>query len=262
MSGSVKDKVIIVTGAGRGLGTAIAGDLARNGARVAIADVNADNAASVADQIKQAGGEAMSVAVDVSDRQQVKAMVAKVVDTFGRLDVLFNNAGISQTCPFMEVTEEDFNRIMTINGLGVLIGTQEAVRQMITQGHGGKIINTSSIAGKQGWPDYAHYCASKFAVVSLTQSAARSFAKHGITVNCFSPGVVATELWKQLDDEALQHGITSKPEQLITEFSANVLLGRVSVPKDIIGTTTFLASDASDYITGQTIMVDGGMVLI
>lgn len=262
MSGSVKDKVIIVTGAGRGLGAGIAGDLARNGARVAVADLNAENAASVAEQIKQAGGDATSVSVDVSDRSQVKAMIAKVVEKFGRLDVLFNNAGISQTCPFMDVTEEDFTRIYKVNSLGVLIGTQEAVRQMRAQGHGGKIVNTASIAGKQGWPDYAHYCASKFAVVALTQAAARSFAGDRITVNCFAPGVVATELWKQLDEEAIQHGITSKPEQLITEFSANVLLGRVSVPKDIVGVTTFLASDASDYITGQTIMVDGGMVLI
>lgn len=262
MSGSVKEKIIIVTGAGRGLGAGIAGDLARNGARVAVADLNADNAGSVAEQIRQAGGDAISVGVDVSDRVQVKEMIAKVVEKYGRLDVLFNNAGISQTCPFMDVTEEDFTRIYKVNSLGVLIGTQEAVRQMRAQGHGGKIVNTASIAGKQGWPDYAHYCASKFAVVALTQAAARSFAKDGITVNCFSPGVVATELWKQLDDDALQHGITSKPEQLITEFSSNILLGRVSVPKDIVGVTTFLASDASDYITGQTIMVDGGMVLI
>ncbi len=262
MSGSVKGKTIIVTGAGGGLGSAIASDLATNGARVAVADINRDAAAAVVHEITKAGGDAIAVAVDVGNRDQVRAVISEVVAKYGRLDVMFNNAGVSQTCPFMEVTEADFNRIIRINSLGVLLGTQEAARQMLAQGGGGKIINTASIAGKQGWADYAHYCASKFAVVALTQSAARSFARHKITVNCFSPGVVETELWKQLDEDALKYGVTEKPKQLIDGFTQNILLGRVSTANDVIGTTNFLASDASDYITGQTIMVDGGMVLI
>jgi meso-butanediol dehydrogenase/(S,S)-butanediol dehydrogenase/diacetyl reductase len=262
MSNSVKDKVVIVTGAGRGIGAGIAQDLAANGARVIIADLNKDASEAVAAEIRKTGAEAHAVSVDVAERQSVKAMISEVASRFGRLDVMFNNAGISQTCPFLDVTEDDFNRIMKVNGLGVLIGTQEAARQMIAQGSGGKIVNTASIASKQGYPLFAHYCASKFAVVALTQAAARALAEHKITVNCFAPGVVATELWQQLDREFMEHGLTSKPEQAINEFSQSILLGRVSTPKDIAGVTTFLASDASNYINGQTMMVDGGMVLI
>ena len=262
MNGLVNNKVVIVTGAARGIGAGIAADLAAKGAHVVIADVNADAARQTASGIASRGASAIAIEVDVSSRTSVKALIDETVSRFGRLDVMFNNAGISQTCPFLEVTEEDFDRIMKINGLGVLIGTQEAAKQMIAQGHGGKIINTASVAGKQGYPLFAHYCASKFAVVAITQAAARALAEHKITVNCFGPGVVKTELWEQLDREFMEHGLTEKPEQALNEFSQSILLGRVSLPKDIVGVTTFLASDASDYVTGQTVMVDGGMVLI
>ena len=262
MSGLVNNKVVIVTGAARGIGAGIAADLAEKGAHVVIADLNADAARQTASKISSGGNNAIAVAVDVSSRASVKALIDQTVSRFGRLDVMFNNAGISQTCPFLKVTEEDFDRIMKVNGLGVLIGTQEAAKQMIAQGHGGKIINTASVAGKQGYPLFAHYCASKFAVVAITQAAARALAEHKITVNCFGPGVVKTELWEQLDREFLERGLTEKPDQAINEFSQSILLGRVSLPKDIAGVTTFLASDASDYVTGQTVMVDGGMVLI
>ena len=259
MSGTVRDKSVIITGAGRGIGAEIARDLARNGALVCVADINMDAAVAVAGEI---GGKAIAARVDVSDRASVRAMIEKAVGAFGRLDVMFNNAGISQTCPFMDVTEDDWRRIMDVNGLGVLIGTQEAARQMKAQGTGGKIINTASIAAKQGYPLFAHYCASKFAVAALTQAAARALADDRITVNAFAPGVVKTELWQQLDREFMDLGLTAKPEQAINEFSQSILLGRASRPEDITGVTTFLASTASDYVTGQTYMVDGGMVLI
>lgn len=262
MVGSVENKVVIVTGAARGIGAGIAANLVENGAKVVIADLNEEMAKQTAAKISRVDGDVMAVGVDVSDRQSVQELIARTVEQFGRVDVMFNNAGISQTCPFLEVSDEDFDRIMRINGRGVLIGTQEAAKQMIAQGGGGKIVNTASIAGKQGYPLFAHYCASKFAVVALTQAAARSLAEHQITVNCFGPGVVKTELWEQLDREFMDHGLTEKPEQAINEFSQSILLGRVSLPRDIAGVTTFLASAASDYITGQTIMVDGGMVLI
>lgn len=262
MVGSVENKVVIVTGAARGIGAGIAANLVENGAKLVIADLNEETAKQTAAKISRVDGDVMAVGVDVSDRQSVQELIARTVEQFGRVDVMFNNAGISQTCPFLEVTDEDFDRIMRINGRGVLIGTQEAAKQMIAQGGGGKIVNTASIAGKQGYPLFAHYCASKFAVVALTQAAARSLAEHQITVNCFGPGVVKTELWEQLDREFMDHGLTEKPEQAINEFSQSILLGRVSLPTDISGVTTFLASAASDYITGQTIMVDGGMVLI
>ena len=259
MSGTVQGKSIIVTGAGRGIGAEIARDLARNGANVCIADRNLDSASAVAQDI---GKAAIAVEVDVANRASTKALIAATVKSFGKLDVMFNNAGISQTCPFMDVTELDWHRIMDVNGLGVLIGTQEAAHQMRAQGTGGKIINTASIAGKQGYPLFAHYCASKFAVVALTQAAARALAADNITVNSFAPGVVRTELWEQLGREFMDLGLTQKPDQAIDEFSQSILLGRYSQPQDITGVTTFLASTGSDYITGQTVMVDGGMVLI
>jgi meso-butanediol dehydrogenase / (S,S)-butanediol dehydrogenase / diacetyl reductase len=256
--GTLQDKSIIVTGAGRGIGAEIARDLARHGARVCVADLNPDAARKVASSI---GAGAIAVEVNVADRASTKAMIGAAVKAFGKLDVMFNNAGISQTCHFMDVTETDWHRIMDVNGLGVLIGTQEAARQMKAQGTGGKIINTASIAGKQGYPLFAHYCASKFAVVALTQAAARALAPDQITVNAFAPGVVRTELWEQLDREFMDLGLTQKPDQAINEFSQSILLGRYSKPEDIIGVTTFLASPGSDYVTGQTYMVDGGMVL-
>jgi len=259
VSGTVRGKSIIVTGAGRGIGAEIARDLARNGASVCVADLNVDAARKVAESI---GEPAIAVEVDVADRASTKAMIAATVKAFGRLDVIFNNAGISQTCPFMDVTENDWHRIMNVNGLGVLIGTQEAARQMKAQGTGGKIINTASIAAKQGYPLFAHYCASKFAVAALTQAAARALAADKITVNAFAPGVVRTELWEQLDREFMDLGLTQKPNQAIDEFSQAILVGRYSTPQDITGVTTFLASTGSDYVTGQTFMVDGGMVLI
>lgn len=258
MNGDLDGRSIIVTGAGRGIGAAIAADLAAKGARVAVADIDRGAAETVASAI---GGRARGFAVDVGERTSVRALVADVVGAFGRLDVMFNNAGISKTLPFMETGEADFERIMRVNGLGVLIGTQEAARQMIAQGGGGKIVNTASIAGKQGYPLFAAYCASKFAVVALTQAAARALAEHGITVNAFAPGVVRTELWKQLDGEFMGLGLTQQAGQAIDEFSSSILAGRASLPADIVGTTTFLASAASDYMTGQTVMIDGGMVL-
>ena len=261
MSKDLEGKSIIVTGAGRGIGAAIAADLAAKGARVAIADLDRANAEGVADHIVRQGGEAKAFVVDVAQRDSVRALIRDVVEAFGRLDVMFNNAGISKTLNFMDTTEADFDRIMRVNGLGVLIGTQEAARQMIGQGGGGKIVNTASIAGKQGYPLFAAYCASKFAVVALTQAAARALAEHKITVNSFAPGVVKTELWQQLDEEFMDLGLTQNAGQAINEFSASILVGRASLPADIVGTTTFLASAASDYITGQTIMIDGGMVL-
>ncbi len=262
MNGDLDNKSIIVTGAGRGIGAAIARELSAKGARVAVADIDRAAAEAVAAEIVGQGREARALEVDVGDRTSVRSMVADVVGAFGRLDVMFNNAGVSKTLPFMETREADFDRIMRVNGLGVLIGTQEAARQMIAQGEGGKIINTASIAGKQGYPLFAAYCASKFAVVALTQAAARALAEHRITVNSFAPGVVKTELWEQLDGEFLGLGLTQKQGQAIDEFSSSILAGRPSLPADIVGTTTFLASSASDYMTGQTMMIDGGMVLI
>ncbi|WP_299785053.1 SDR family oxidoreductase [uncultured Marivita sp.] len=264
--GRVSDRVCIVTGAAQGIGRAIGEALLDEGAKVCFADINGDKVAEVADANRsRMNGHADAVTsaqVDVTDRDQVRAMVAHTVETFGRLDVKFNNAGVNKPMNFMDVTEDNWNFIMGVNGLGCMIGMQEAARQMIAQGTGGKIINTASIASRQGFDNVAPYCASKFAVVSLTQSGARDLAKHDITVTGFAPGVVATEMWEQVDQDLLDIGAAERPGQAMEEFSAEILKGRVALPQDITGTTTYLASRDSDYMTGQIVMIDGGMTLV
>jgi len=260
--GRVDEKVIIVTGAAQGIGRGIALDLAKEGGCVVIADLNEEKAQGVADEIKKAGGKAIAVKVDVSERASVQNLIQKTVEEFGKLDVMFNNAGVNKPQDFLDTTEDNWNWIMKINGLGVLIGIQEAAKQMIKQGNGGKIINTASVAGRQGFANVAPYCASKFAVISLTQSAARDLAQHGITVNGFSPGVVDTPLWEQLDKDLMELGESSRPGEAMENFSAAILMGRPATPDDIIGTTTFLASSDSNYMTGQIVAIDGGQILV
>ena len=262
----VAGRSCIVTGAAQGIGRAIGEALLSEGANVCFADINAQKVAGVAEanaeRAVQTGGKVFSAAVDVTDRAQVREMIARTVERFGRLDVKFNNAGVNKPMNFLDVTEENWNFIMGINGLGCLIGMQEAARQMIAQGGGGKIVNTASIASRQGFDNVAPYCASKWAVVSLTQSGARDLAKHDITVTGFAPGVVATEMWEQVDRDLMEIGAAERPGQAMEEFSSEILKGRVARPEDITGTTTFLASRDSDYMTGQIVMIDGGMTLV
>ena len=262
MSNSIEGRAIIVTGAGRGIGRSIAEGLAQAGARVVIADIDPKTAEATAAEIRDAGGQAIGLAVDVTDRASTSALIARAVSSFGRLDAMFNNAGIAQVKPFNDITEADWHRVMDVNAMGVLIGTQEASKQFIAQGGGGKIINTASIAGKQGYEPLAHYSASKFAVVALTQAAARAFGKHHINVNAICPGVVATDMWKLIDKGFKDEGLTQRDNEAFEGFSADILLGRASRPDDLVGVSVFLASPGSDYMTGQSLMVDGGMVLI
>jgi meso-butanediol dehydrogenase / (S,S)-butanediol dehydrogenase / diacetyl reductase len=264
--GRLSNRTVLVSGAGRGIGRAIADALLKEGANVVYADIDA-GIAKVAEGARErigAGesGKAIGAKLDVTDRAQTRAAIELAVHSFGALNIMFNNAGINKPMNFLDVDEENWNSIVRVNGFGVLVGMQEAAKQMIKQGSGGKIINTASIAGRQGYDNIAPYCASKFAVVSLTQSAARALATHNITVNAFAPGVVNTPLWEQLDKDLMALGVSSKPGQAIAEFSAGILRGRAASPADITGTTTFLASADSDYMTGQVMMIDGGMVLV
>lgn len=256
----VGDRVCLVTGAGRGIGRRVATRLSEEGAAVATVDIDGSAAEAAADEIRASGGRAHGVACDVSDRPSVRAAIASTAERFGRLDVMFNNAGISQTKRFLEIEEREWEAIMRVNALGVLIGMQEAAKRFIEQGDGGTIVNTASIAGKEGFPLFAHYSASKFAVVALTQAGARSLAEHRIRVNAMCPGVVTTELWEQLDEEFIQLGETQQPGQALEEFGAGILAGRLSTPDDVAGLAVFLASDGARNITGQAINVDGGMV--
>lgn len=267
MNKPLNGRSVLVTGAGRGIGAAMAKAVAAAGGRLAIADIDLAAAEGVAGEIQAAGGEAVAVQADVTDRDAVKAMIAAAVGAHGRLDVIFNNAGIAQTRPFLSITEEDWRRVMDVNGLGVLIGMQEAIRQFQSQGKdatgfGGRIVNTASIAGKQGYEPLAHYCASKFGVVALTQAAARAFGKDGISANAICPGVVATDMWKVIDKGFKDEGLTSRDGEAFDGFAAGILLGRASVAEDLAGVAVFLASPASDYMTGQSLVVDGGMVFV
>ena len=259
----LENTVVMITGGAQGIGEGIARRLASEGAAIAIADLNGDKARAVAETLKGEGAAgAIGVQVDVGDRGQVQAAIKAIVDSFGRLDVLFNNAGFNKPLPFLEVDEANFNSIMRVNAWGVMLGIQEGAKQMIAQGGGGKIINTASIAGRQGYAEFAAYCCSKSAVISLTQAGAREFAKHRITVNAFAPGVVVTPLWDGLEQDMIDKGVIKKKGEFIQGFSASILLGYPSKPKDLAGIAAFLASHDSDYITGQVIMSDGGMVLV
>jgi meso-butanediol dehydrogenase/(S,S)-butanediol dehydrogenase/diacetyl reductase len=264
--GRVSGRCCIVTGAARGIGRAIGEALLDEGAHVCFADINGDQVEAVAEanrgRAEKTGAGVIWAQVDVTRRKQVREMIDKTATEFGQVDVKFNNAGVNKPMNFLDVTEENWNFVMGVNGLGCLIGMQEAARQMIAQGSGGKIINTASIASRQGFDNVAPYCASKWAVVSLTQSGARDLAKHNITVTGFAPGVVDTEMWEQVDQDLMQIGAAQHPGQAMEEFSADILRGRVATPADITGTTTFLASSDSDYMTGQIVMIDGGMTLV
>ncbi|MCR4266547.1 SDR family NAD(P)-dependent oxidoreductase [Nitratireductor sp. ZSWI3] len=262
MSHELDGRSIIITGAARGIGEAMARGLAADGASLTIADIDGKTAEEVAASIREGGGKAIAATVDVSQRESVRAMIGAAVAAYGKLDVIFNNAGIAQTKPFLSISEEDWRRVMDVNGLGVLVCMQEAIRQMIAQGRGGKVVNTASIAGKQGYEPLAHYSASKFAVVALTQAAARAFGKDGINVNAICPGVVATEMWKVIDKGFVDEGLTQRDNEAFETFSADILLGRPSKSDDLVGVARFLASSASDYMTGQSLVVDGGMVLV
>jgi meso-butanediol dehydrogenase/(S,S)-butanediol dehydrogenase/diacetyl reductase len=243
------------------MGRAFALGLAREGAVVGVLDRDAAAASVVSDEILAEGCRAIALQADVSVRAEVAAALDAFVDHAGGLDVLFNNAGFNKPMHLLDVTEENWHAIMDVNALGTLIGIQEGAKRMIPNG-GGKIVNTSSIAGRQGYPSFAPYCASKFAVNALTQAAARGLAEHNITCNAFAPGVVATPLWITLDKDLMDIGDSEEPGQATADFAAGILRGHAAAPEEIVGTALYLASADSDYLTGQVIMIDGGMVLV
>lgn len=259
MKKTLEGRSAIVTGAARGIGEALARELAAHGAQVMVADINETGATEVAESIVRSGGRAMASAVDVTRREDVAAMIQRTVAAFGGLDCMVNNAGVVQGKAMLSITEADWHRIMDTNALGALIGMQEAAKVMIAQGRGGKIINTASIAGKQGYRELAHYCASKAAVISLTQAAAKDLGPHKINVNAICPGIVDTDMWKVLGDGFHKEGWTTDPGQAFEMQAALAVLGRPSVSQDLAGITRFLASSESDFITGQSIVVDGGI---
>ena len=259
------DKHVLITGAARGMGAAVAEDLAAQGAKVCVADLNLDGCETVVERIKSAGGAAIAVRLDVTKRDQMQAAVKATVDAFGSLNVMLNNAGINKPLMFLDVTEENWQQIMNVNALGTLIGMQEAAKQMIAQGRPekpNKIINVGSILSRQAFDDVVPYSCSKHAVLAMINGGAKALAQHNITVNGYGPGVVRTELWEQLDKDLVAIGKFEKPGESMDKLAENmILLKRYSYPEDVIGTASFLASHDSDYMTGQLLMIDGGMVV-
>lgn len=250
----LEGKVAIVTGGGQGIGAEMARALAAEGARVAVADIALDHARSVAAEL---GEQGLAVAVDVRDRASVDAMVQQVVAAFGRLDILINNAAVFELAPILEITEASFDRQFAINTKGTLLCLQAAARQMIAQGEGGKIINMSSQAGRRGEALVGAYCASKAAVISLTQSAGLGLIPHGINVNGIAPGVVDTPMWEEVDAGFARYEGLPLGEKK-RRVGLAVPAGRMGVPADYRGIAVFLASSDSDYIVAQTFNVDGG----
>ncbi len=260
----LEGKVALVTGAGRGIGRAIALRLAREGADVVINDIDASLASAVAGEVKALGRRSAGIAADVSQRQPVVQLVERAITEMGRIDLLVNNAGIGPAKPLLSIPEEEWDRVMRINVKAAFLMTQEVGRQMVKQGSG-KIINIASIAGKQGVSYMAHYSASKFAVIGLTQSAARELARFGILVNAIAPGVADTAMWEKLEQElsdivTKSSGHTYDTSKVRKRWTAPVLLGRFALPEDIANVAAFLASSDADYMTGQTIVVDGGTI--
>ncbi|WP_420639916.1 SDR family NAD(P)-dependent oxidoreductase [Candidatus Poriferisocius sp.] len=258
MTGRLAGSRIVVTGAGSGMGRAFAAAFVAEGATVGVLDRDSLAAAAVSEEI---GAGAHALTADVSVRSEMAHALDSFVASAGGLDVMFNNAGFNQPKRFLDIDEDNWRSIMDVNAWGTLVGIQESAKRMIPNGKG-KIVNTSSIAGRQGFPSFAPYCASKFAVNALTQAAARALAEDGITVNAFAPGVVDTPLWTQLDLDLVDIGDADAPGQAMADFAADILRGRPAEPSDIVGTALYLASADSDYLTGQVIMIDGGMVLV
>ncbi|EGF31976.1 2,3-butanediol dehydrogenase, S-alcohol forming, (R)-acetoin-specific [Oxalobacteraceae bacterium IMCC9480] len=255
----VSGKVALVTGGGQGIGQAIAERLHADGFKVAIADLNIDTAEKVAASLGGKAAGVIAVQVNVVDRDSVFAAVERTVTQFGGFDVIINNAGIAPSSPIEEITPESIEELFSVNFNGVVWGTQAATKAFRALGHGGKIISAASQAGHVGNPGIALYSATKFAVRGFTQTAAKDLAKYGITANTFAPGIVKTPLMENLAKKVASDAGMSEAWGW-EQFTKGITLERLSEPSEVAGIVSFLAGPDSDYITGQSIVVDGGMV--
>jgi len=244
-------KVAIITGAGSGIGRGIALRFAQEGAAVLCADINEEGARETAEMVQREGGKAAHMRVDVANREQVEAMVAKATAQFGRLDITVANAGIYAPQPFLEMTDGTWDRTQDINAKGVFLCCQAAAQEMLRAGRGGKIITIASVYAEVTGPGAAAYSASKGAVRMLTHTMALELASYKINVNCIAPGLIDTPMLRQAaPDEATQQ-----------QFLQLIPWGRLGQPADIANATLFLASEEADYITGETLFVDGGWLI-
>lgn len=250
----LEGKTALITGAARGIGAAFARAYVAEGAQVAIADINVERAERTAAEI---GPAAIAVPLDVTEQLSIDACVDHVVTAFGGIDILINNAALFDLAPIVEITRDSYDRLFAINVSGTLFMMQAVAKAMIARGKGGKIINMASQAGRRGEPLVAVYCATKAAVISLTQSAGLNLIAHKINVNAIAPGVVDGEHWDGVD--ALFAEFEHKPlGQKKKEVGASVPYGRMGTAQDLVGMAVFLASAEADYVVAQTYNVDGG----
>ncbi|MFW7355252.1 MAG: acetoin reductase [Brucella sp.] len=256
---SVNGKVALVTGAAKGIGRGIALRLAKDGFDIALVDLKADKLDAVKKEVEALGRKASTFSADVSKRDDVYAAIDHAEKTLGGFDVIVNNAGIAQVQPIADVKPEEVERIFRINVDGVLWGIQAAAAKFKARKQKGKIINASSIAGHDGFAMLGVYSATKFAVRALTQAAAKEYASAGITVNAYCPGIVGTDMWVEIDERFSE--ITGAPKgETYKKYVEGIALGRAQTPDDVAALVSFLASPDSDYITGQAILTDGGIV--
>jgi NAD(P)-dependent dehydrogenase (short-subunit alcohol dehydrogenase family) len=246
----LKQKVAIVTGAGRGIGKAIALALANHGANIVVCDLNLENAHKVVEEIKAIGTQAMAMQADVTNEDQVNAMVSSCIETFGKVDILVNNAGIIYTLPLGETSAEDWDRVITVNLKSVFLCCKAVFPVMIHQASG-KIINIASVAGKRGGGllGSSSYSAAKGGVIAFTKTIAREGGPYGINVNAITPALTDTDMTAQMDEKIRQSIIK------------NIPLGRAGRPIDIAKAVVFLASEYADFITGEIMDVDGGFMM-
>lgn len=246
---TLEGKVALVTGASRGIGREIALELARQGANVAVNYAGSEAKANeVVDEIKALGKEAFAVKCDVSNNDEVASMVKDTIERFGKLDILVNNAGITKDNLLMRMKENEWDDVINTNLKGVFLCTKAVTRQMMKQ-RVGRIINIASVVGVSGNPGQANYVAAKAGVIGLAKTSAKELASRNITVNVIAPGFITTDMTDKL------------PEEVRTEMLKQIPLARFGEPKDIATATAFLASDDASYITGQTLHINGGMVM-
>lgn len=256
---------VVVTGACRGIGEGISERFAREGANVVLAS-NSERVHDTASRITSAtGSKTLPVIVDITNEQAVQELYQSALDAFGRIDISVQNAGIITIDPLDKMSRSDFDRVLQVNTTGVWLCCREAAKHMIMGGNGGRLINTSSGQGRQGFIYTPHYAASKMGVIGITQSLAHELAKYAITVNAFCPGIIESEMWDYNDDSWGK--ILSTPQktyakgELMAEWVAGIPLKRAGTASDVAGLVAFLASADAAYITGQAVNVDGGLIM-
>lgn len=255
-----KNKVAVITGGAQGLGKGIAKRLANDGFSLVISDLDEEALENTKDEFAENDVTIETFKGNVSKLEDQNSLVKFTVEKFGRLDVFINNAGVEgEVAPITELKPENIDFVLDINVKGVMYGIQAAANQMKEQGEGGKIINACSIAGQEGFEMLSPYSASKFAVKGITQAAAKELAPDKITVNAYCPGIAGTGMWDRLDEKMMEHMGTEKGEAF-EQYAQDIALGRTQEPEDVANLVGFLASEDSNYITGQSIISDGGMI--